>query len=105
MTATDRARFFTGQYGQEAVLTEFVPDLNAWRWAGEVCWETSTSGYTCTRPPGHTGRHAAGTGQQIVAVWGKRHQLTWTSDYEPDYSTAEHPPVEHVRALLQAARP
>jgi len=24
---------------------------------------------TCTRPPGHTGRHAAGNGVYIVAVW------------------------------------
>lgn len=26
--------------------------------------------YLCTRPLGHSGRHAAGTGVFIVAVWG-----------------------------------
>ena len=26
-------------------------------------------GYGCTRPADHTGRHAAGTGVSIVAVW------------------------------------
>lgn len=25
--------------------------------------------YWCTRPPDHTGRHAASNGAQIVAVW------------------------------------
>ena len=27
-------------------------------------------GLICTRLPGHTGRHAAGDGDFIVAVWG-----------------------------------
>lgn len=27
-------------------------------------------GLICTRPPGHTGRHAAGDGDFILAVWG-----------------------------------
>lgn len=27
-------------------------------------------GFVCTRLPGHTGRHAAGEGDFIVAVWG-----------------------------------
>jgi hypothetical protein len=30
---------------------------------GEFGW------YTCTRLPGHTGRHAASDGELIVAVW------------------------------------
>lgn len=28
--------------------------------------------FACTRGPGHTGRHAAGTKHQVVAVWGDR---------------------------------
>lgn len=35
-----------------------LPQCGAWR-----------NGYGCTRQPGHTGRHAAGTGERIVAVW------------------------------------
>jgi hypothetical protein len=41
----------------------------------EVCWRSwrTTSGrwgsWLCTRPAGHTGRHAAGDGVRIRAVW------------------------------------
>jgi hypothetical protein len=37
------------------------------RW-DEGCTATR-EGYHCTRRYGHTGRHAAGTGVRIVAVW------------------------------------
>lgn len=60
-------------------LTEHVPDLIApWRHRGgnleQVCLDLSPAlrggrGY-CTRRAGHTGRHAAGTGERIGAVWG-----------------------------------
>ena len=33
------------------------------------CPAQHDGGYWCTRQAGHTGRHAAGTGRQIVAVW------------------------------------
>ena len=31
--------------------------------------EAGAEGWTCTRIPGHTGRHAAGDGEHILAVW------------------------------------
>lgn len=34
-----------------------------WGWGSGLAW-------ACTRRSGHTGRHAAGTGNIIVAVWG-----------------------------------
>lgn len=33
------------------------------------CGALTTSCYYCTRPAGHTGRHAAGDGDRIIAVW------------------------------------
>jgi hypothetical protein len=34
-----------------------------------VCPGRHPVGYWCTRPEGHTGRHAAGNGTHILAVW------------------------------------
>lgn len=36
-------------------------------WEGEFC--EAGNDYICTRPKGHTGRHAASNGEVIVAVW------------------------------------
>lgn len=55
------------------------PDLTLsgsdWTYGGPplACREGSdglSAGYVCTRRKGHGGRHAAGTGEIIVAVWG-----------------------------------
>ena len=51
---------------------EFVypPDLTSRRLNVETCWARYPGRlFTCTRRTGHTGRHAAGTGAHIVAVW------------------------------------
>jgi hypothetical protein len=40
-----------------------------------LCWRASgvagasRNGWMCTRPVGHTGRHAAGDGRRVRAVW------------------------------------
>jgi hypothetical protein len=43
------------------------PDLC--RNQGSTCVAIGDHSYICTRSAGHTGRHAAGTGRYIVAVW------------------------------------
>ena len=51
--------------------TALPPDLTPWLPFGEPhCGATNSRGLICTRLPGHTGRHAAGDGDFIVAVWG-----------------------------------
>jgi hypothetical protein len=42
---------------------DLTPDGATW------CREFSALGWLCTRAPSHTGRHAAGTGDHIIAVW------------------------------------
>ena len=44
---------------------DLPPDLTS----GPVCCRAQWGRWVCTRRPGHTGRHAAGTGTHIVAVW------------------------------------
>jgi hypothetical protein len=42
-------------------------------WFGAWCPGTYPVGdllYLCSRPEGHTGRHASGDGDWILAVWG-----------------------------------
>lgn len=41
------------------------PDLTGW---GIPC-PAQTLGYRCSRHEGHTGRHASGDGEFIMAVW------------------------------------
>ena len=50
---------------------ELPPDLTPWRPGAGHCgaWQ-HPHGLICSRLPGHTGRHAAGDGEFIVAVWG-----------------------------------
>ena len=46
------------------------PDLTPWlTFDVPHCGATNSRGLICTRLLGHTGRHAAGDGQHIVAVW------------------------------------
>ena len=45
-----------------------VPDLTRAD-IGDTGCDASYGGFSCTRRSNHTGRHAAGTGAQIVAVW------------------------------------
>ena len=55
----------------EGRRTALPPDLTPWLPFGEPhCGATNSRGLICTRLPGHTGRHAAGDGEFIVAVWG-----------------------------------
>lgn len=42
------------------------PDLTGMDWC-PATWKRDK--YGCTRPPGHLGRHAAGDGDYITAVW------------------------------------
>lgn len=35
----------------------------------ELCACEDEDGFVCTRLPDHTGRHAAGNGDQIISVW------------------------------------
>ena len=50
--------------------TSLPPDLTPWLPFGAPhCGATNSRGLICTRLLGHTGRHAAGDGQHIVAVW------------------------------------
>ena len=48
-----------------------VPDLtpNSLPAGRESCPAVSRHMFLCTRLAGHTGRHAAGTGERIVGVW------------------------------------
>lgn len=45
----------------------WVPDP-MWMREGDACL-AEAHGYACTRPPNHTGRHAASNGSHITAVW------------------------------------
>ena len=55
----------------EGRRTSLPPDLTPWLPFGEPhCGATNSRGLICTRLPGHTGRHAAGDGEFIVAFWG-----------------------------------
>lgn len=46
-----------------------IPDLTPAPHTMTPCCSAGWRGLVCTRLPGHTGRHAAGDGQHIVAVW------------------------------------
>ena len=51
--------------------TSLPPDLTpSLLPAARLCCADHPHGLICTRLPGHTGRHAAGDGDFIVAVWG-----------------------------------
>lgn len=50
--------------------TSPIPDLTPSLLPGIRYCDGSWRGFVCTRPSGHTGRHAAGDGEFIVAVWG-----------------------------------
>lgn len=70
-----RAGVARGNVGMNAAEWENsrsdVPDLLA-RWTrGHVVESCSAvwRGWWCTRPEGHTGRHAASNGYAVVAVW------------------------------------
>lgn len=45
------------------------PDTTRGRWP-HLCTARVRSDWACTRIAGHTGRHAAGDGEHVVAVWG-----------------------------------
>ena len=47
-----------------------IPDLTPSAHTMAPCCGAGWRGLVCTRLRGHTGRHAAGDGQHIVAVWG-----------------------------------
>jgi hypothetical protein len=50
-------------------MSDYDPDPTAWN-DGPYCDERSDDGgYTCTRRPGHSGRHAAGDYAVLLAVW------------------------------------
>lgn len=44
------------------------PNLTRGQWP-HMCDSRLSDAFTCTRTTGHTGRHAAGAGDCIVAVW------------------------------------
>jgi len=48
-------------------LRTLPPDLLAYLTGSPMCGAGTR--FTCTRLPGHTGRHAAGNGAYIIAVW------------------------------------
>ena len=50
--------------------TNLPPDLTPSAHTMTPCCGAGWRGLVCTRLRGHTGRHAAGDGQHIVAVWG-----------------------------------
>lgn len=41
-------------------------------WLGGAVCLSVKGGFYCTRYARHSGRHAAGNGTRIIAVWGKR---------------------------------
>ena len=47
-----------------------IPDLTPSAHTMAPCCGAGWRGLVCTRLPWHTGRHAAGDGDFIVAVWG-----------------------------------
>lgn len=49
--------------------TSPIPDLTPSAHTMAPCCGAGWRGLVCTRLPGHTGRHAAGDGSCIVAVW------------------------------------
>lgn len=50
--------------------THLPPDYTPGGNMATICRATSPRyGYVCTRNPHHTGRHAAGDGLHILAVW------------------------------------
>ena len=55
----------------EGGRTSLPPDLTPSLIPGaRHCCADHPHGLSCTRRAGHTGRHAAGDGDVIVAVWG-----------------------------------
>lgn len=76
------------------VITEYVPDYTTGPSSCRTRAHITGLGYKwCTRRPGHTGRHANGNGDRIVAVWGEpRPELVYYHDV-----------IAKVRRLLQAA--
>lgn len=72
MTAIPREWAATGEWREELLPPDTtVRPINLDTWCGAVAPHTF-SVLVCTRLPGHTGRHAAGTGWRIIAVWGDR---------------------------------
>ena len=66
----------------EGGRTSLPPDLTSWLPFGELhCGATNSRGLICTRLPGHTGRHAAGDGEFIVAVWGDPASRSYTPQF------------------------
>jgi len=51
--------------GNEGLPRDLTPGLS---W-GAQCTEGNADGYLCTRLRKHTGRHAAGNGERVIAVW------------------------------------
>ncbi len=51
------------------VESSLPPDTTRGRWPN-MCSARLGQDWTCTRIAAHTGRHAAGTGEHIAAVWG-----------------------------------
>lgn len=56
--------------------TSLPPDLTRGRWPN-MCTARHGQDWTCTRIADHTGRHAAGDGEHIVAVWGDVCRPVW----------------------------
>lgn len=50
------------------VEPDTIPDLTGDQ-MGPLCEERHPVACVCTRLPNHTGRHAAGNGDHVVAVW------------------------------------
>jgi len=65
MTLTKRGRGWAVEWPDDS-YDGLPPDLTVD--LGPHCDSTS-AGWSCTRQRGHTGRHAAGNGERIVAVW------------------------------------
>lgn len=61
----DRAQRAKTVHNYEVGDPDDTPEDGPWCEA-----EHPARGFVCTRDPGHRGAHAAGDGQDIVAVWG-----------------------------------
>ena len=106
MTATDRARFFTGEYEQPSTPV-FRLRYRAFNKPRPSVFRLGRNWYGVI-PTRRIGERAERYDTFHEAVH-ETHRLfeedraAWTSEYEPDYSAAELPPVDQLRALLQAA--
>ena len=57
--------WIVGDYGLAYDEANLPPDITGEQGDCPAIYEL----FLCTRPTGHTGRHAAGDGRFIVAVW------------------------------------